>query len=171
MTQVPTSRTSSTLCCSSAAAVEASVRWHVHQLTMLCVLALALSQSGHGAGPLRALPWAAGSTLNHWPFPARHLHEGYAYLLTHPGTPCVFWDHWASSDSLSASVRSLLQVRLHHGLSARSKVGSPPPTSRTPHAVGSLCAFNEPSQVFIIAYEGAYGGAYCVCWRKRPLTA
>lgn len=35
-----------------------------------------------------------GSTLNHWPFPWQHLPEGYAYLLTHPGTPCVFIDHW-----------------------------------------------------------------------------
>ncbi len=26
-----------------------------------------------------------GSTLNHWPFPSRHLNEGYAYILTHPG--------------------------------------------------------------------------------------
>lgn len=34
-----------------------------------------------------------GSTLNHWPFPSNHLQEGYAYILTHPGTPCVFYDH------------------------------------------------------------------------------
>jgi alpha-amylase len=34
-----------------------------------------------------------GSTLNHWPFPSHHLEEGYAYILTHPGTPCVFYDH------------------------------------------------------------------------------
>lgn len=34
-----------------------------------------------------------GSTLNHWPFPSHHLQEGYAYILTHPGTPCVFYDH------------------------------------------------------------------------------
>eukprot|EP00201_Polytomella_parva_P006777 CAMPEP_0175085634 /NCGR_PEP_ID=MMETSP0052_2-20121109/28778_1 /TAXON_ID=51329 ORGANISM="Polytomella parva, Strain SAG 63-3" /NCGR_SAMPLE_ID=MMETSP0052_2 /ASSEMBLY_ACC=CAM_ASM_000194 /LENGTH=746 /DNA_ID=CAMNT_0016357679 /DNA_START=151 /DNA_END=2387 /DNA_ORIENTATION=- len=35
-----------------------------------------------------------GSTLGHWPYPVRHLQEGYAYLLTHPGTPCVFYDHF-----------------------------------------------------------------------------
>jgi alpha-amylase len=34
-----------------------------------------------------------GSTLNHWPFPNNHLQEGYAYIITHPGTPCVFLDH------------------------------------------------------------------------------
>lgn len=37
-----------------------------------------------------------GSTLNHWPFPSRHLPEGYAYILTHPGealcsfSPCMY---------------------------------------------------------------------------------
>lgn len=35
-----------------------------------------------------------GSTLNHWPFPWRHLPEAYCYLLTHCGTPCVFYDHF-----------------------------------------------------------------------------
>ena len=63
-----------------------------------------------------------GSTLNHWPFPARHLHEGYAYLLTHPGTPCVFWDHWVATDGLGDTITKLLLVRKQHGLSARSKV-------------------------------------------------
>jgi hypothetical protein len=51
-------------------------------------------------GFFRALPCDAamalqdtGSTLNHWPFPSHRLQEGYAYILTHPGTPCVFYDH------------------------------------------------------------------------------
>ena len=63
----------------------------------------------------------AGSTLNHWPFPWRHLHEGYAYLLTHPGTPCVFWDHWVHPE-LGDTINKLLQVRIDNSLSARSKV-------------------------------------------------
>ncbi|MQM00326.1 hypothetical protein Taro_033056, partial [Colocasia esculenta] len=36
----------------------------------------------------------------HWPFPSAHVMEGYAYILTHPGTPTVFYDHfydWGSS--------------------------------------------------------------------------
>jgi len=37
---------------------------------------------------------ATGSTLNHWPFPWKHLPEAYCYLLTHCGTPCVFYDHF-----------------------------------------------------------------------------
>lgn len=79
-----------------------------------------------GMWPSRAVTFLenhdTGSTLNHWPFPWRHLHEGYAYLLTHPGTPCVFWDHWVAGDGLGDNINKLLKLRQHHGLSARSKV-------------------------------------------------
>ena len=34
-----------------------------------------------------------GSTQGHWPFPGDHLVQGYVYILTHPGTPCIFYDH------------------------------------------------------------------------------
>lgn len=35
-----------------------------------------------------------GSTQQHWPFPADLVGAGYAYILTHPGIPCIFWDHY-----------------------------------------------------------------------------
>jgi len=34
-----------------------------------------------------------GSTQKHWPFPSEKVLIGYAYTLTHPGIPCIFWDH------------------------------------------------------------------------------
>jgi len=34
-----------------------------------------------------------GSTQRHWPFPDDKVLIGYAYILTHPGIPSVFWDH------------------------------------------------------------------------------
>lgn len=34
-----------------------------------------------------------GSTQQHWPFPSDLVGAGYAYILTHPGIPCIFWDH------------------------------------------------------------------------------
>lgn len=50
-----------------------------------------------GWWPSRAVTFVenhdTGSTQNHWPFPARHLAQGYAYILTHPGTPTIFYDH------------------------------------------------------------------------------
>ena len=64
-----------------------------------------------------------GSTLNHWPFPRDHLQQGYAYILTHPGTPCVFYDHhWSDVGGLGTRIRELLAVRKQCGISAWSKV-------------------------------------------------
>lgn len=34
-----------------------------------------------------------GSTQQHWPFPETGLEQGHVYMLTHPGTPCLFYDH------------------------------------------------------------------------------
>jgi alpha-amylase len=33
------------------------------------------------------------STQGHWPFPRHAVLQGYAYILTHPGIPCIFWEH------------------------------------------------------------------------------
>ncbi|MEW5307361.1 MAG: hypothetical protein WDW36_009765 [Sanguina aurantia] len=64
-----------------------------------------------------------GSTLNHWPFPSNHLPEGYAYILTHPGTPTVFYDHlWEEKNGLRKAIKELLALRKKHGLNCRSKV-------------------------------------------------
>lgn len=30
-----------------------------------------------------------GSTQGHWPFPGEHIMQGYAYIMTHPGNPCI----------------------------------------------------------------------------------
>ncbi|KAK1681141.1 hypothetical protein QYE76_041989 [Lolium multiflorum] len=32
-----------------------------------------------------------GSTQGLWPFPADKVMQGYAYILTHPGLPCIIW--------------------------------------------------------------------------------
>jgi hypothetical protein len=63
----------------------------------------------------------AGSTLNHWPFPSRHLPEAYAYLLTHCGTPCVFYDH-LYQQGLRTHILELLRIRKKHGIHAKSEV-------------------------------------------------
>ena len=65
-----------------------------------------------------------GPPLAHWPFPAAELAQGYAYILTHPGTPCVFWDHWEGSKhpGLRDIINQLLAVRRTARLTARSTV-------------------------------------------------
>lgn len=61
-----------------------------------------------------------GSTLNHWPFPHHHLSQGYAYILTHPGTPCVFYDHYYTEGELGENIRDLIKLRTENGIHARS---------------------------------------------------
>ena len=76
-----------------------------------------------GIWPSRAVTFLenhdTGSTLNHWPFPYSHIAEGYAYLLTHPGTPCVFYDHYMD-DNFREGIKNLIDVRRRNGIHARS---------------------------------------------------
>jgi alpha-amylase len=65
-----------------------------------------------------------GPPLAHWPFPQLELAQGYAYILTHPGTPCVFWDHWDASKQpgLSDIICQLISVRKRARIHAKSTV-------------------------------------------------
>ncbi|GJN33798.1 hypothetical protein PR202_gb22422 [Eleusine coracana subsp. coracana] len=62
-----------------------------------------------------------GSTQKMWPFPADKVMQGYAYILTHPGIPCIFYDHvfdWKLKQEISA----LAAVRKRNGINAGSKL-------------------------------------------------
>ena len=85
-----------------------------------------------------------GSTLNHWPFPWNHLHEGYAYILTHPGSPCVFYDHFWD-DSLSKTIRDCIALRRRHKIGCRGKVHDCRCSSH------SLCSACRPLIAFAVS--------------------
>lgn len=52
-----------------------------------------------------------GSTQQHWPFPADSVGAGYAYIMTHPGMPCVFWDHYFTCGAeLRNTIKTLASV-------------------------------------------------------------
>jgi len=78
-----------------------------------------------GMWPSRAITFIdnhdTGSSLQHWPFPSNSLEEGYAYILTHPGSPCVFYDHFFQG-GLGDKIRELIKLRRAHKINARSKV-------------------------------------------------
>lgn len=60
---------------------------------------------------------------DHWPFPSNKIEEGYAYILTHPGIPCVYWPHyfdWGSN--LRNKIKSLINIRKSQGITATSSV-------------------------------------------------
>mmetsp|Transcript_17941 Transcript_17941/g.53987 ORF Transcript_17941/g.53987 Transcript_17941/m.53987 type:complete len:489 (+) Transcript_17941:115-1581(+) len=60
-----------------------------------------------------------GSTQGHWPFPDDKTMVGYAYIMTHPGVPCVLWDHLFQHKD---EMKSLIALRERAGLHSRSKL-------------------------------------------------
>ncbi|MDD3148116.1 MAG: alpha-amylase C-terminal beta-sheet domain-containing protein [Candidatus Riflebacteria bacterium] len=78
-----------------------------------------------GWWPTRAVTFLdnhdTGSQQSHWPFPDKHVMQGYAYILTHPGIPCIFWEHiydW----NLFAPIQKLIAIRKASKLNSASKV-------------------------------------------------
>eukprot|EP00887_Chlorella_sp_A99_P006587 scaffold3.g6587.t1 len=65
---------------------------------------------------------ARGSSQRHWPFPGHALEQGYAYILTHPGTPAVFYDHVFHDGRLRHTVARLIALRAAAGVHCRSEV-------------------------------------------------
>jgi alpha-amylase len=56
-------------------------------------------------------------------FPGRTVEMGYAYTLTHPGIPCVFWSHYFDWGAAARQqIDRLIRVRKAAGLHARSVV-------------------------------------------------
>ncbi|KAK8565990.1 hypothetical protein V6N12_059533 [Hibiscus sabdariffa] len=62
-----------------------------------------------------------GSTQGHWPFPRDKLAQGYAYILTHPGTPVLFYDHLYEF-GLRDVMTELIEARRRAGIHCRSSV-------------------------------------------------
>ncbi|WCJ32490.1 alpha-amylase-like 3 [Euphorbia peplus] len=61
-----------------------------------------------------------GSTQGHWRFPNGKEMQGYAYILTHPGTPAVFHDHLFSH--YRSEISSLISIRNRNKIHCRSTV-------------------------------------------------
>ncbi|KAK9116871.1 hypothetical protein Sjap_015818 [Stephania japonica] len=61
-----------------------------------------------------------GSTQGHWRFPGGKEMQGYAYILTHPGTPTVFYDHIFSH--YRGEISALISLRRRNKINCRSNV-------------------------------------------------
>ncbi|XP_022998113.1 alpha-amylase 3, chloroplastic-like [Cucurbita maxima] len=61
-----------------------------------------------------------GSTQGHWRFPSGKEMQGYAYILTHPGTPSLFFDHIFSH--YKSEIATLICLRKRQKLHCRSVV-------------------------------------------------
>lgn len=80
-----------------------------------------------GWWPSRAVTFVdnhdTGSTQNHWPFVQDRVGAGYAYIMTHPGIPCVFWDHYFTwGAELRNIIHTLAAIRRRNGIMSDSKV-------------------------------------------------
>ena len=56
-----------------------------------------------------------------WPFPSEKLMQGYAYILTHPGVPCVFWPDFFNPARKEA-ITLLIKNRWSSGIDSASAV-------------------------------------------------
>ncbi|KAJ8541094.1 hypothetical protein K7X08_001910 [Anisodus acutangulus] len=57
-----------------------------------------------------------------WTFPDYPNDQGYAYVLTHPGIPSVFYDHFFLFQGMRKPIKDLYAVRKRTGISSTSKV-------------------------------------------------
>eukprot|EP00249_Psilotum_nudum_P022030 c28345_g1_i3 orf=72-1013(-) len=80
-----------------------------------------------GMWPSRAVTFVenhdTGSTQAHWPFPSDLVMQGYAYTLTHPGIPIIFYDHFFDwGNAIQDGILKLMAVRKKQGLHSRSAI-------------------------------------------------
>ncbi|WP_179958166.1 alpha-amylase C-terminal beta-sheet domain-containing protein [Chitinimonas arctica] len=71
----------------------------------------------HDTGPSES----CGAGQNHWPVPCDKVMQGYAYVLTHPGIPSLYYPHvynWGLKDP----IRTLLALRREQGIVSTSAV-------------------------------------------------
>src|SRR5262245_10387905 len=93
-----------------------------------------------GGAPAGAIGWWAAKSVtfidnhdtgpsypsggqNHWPFPGVKILQGYAYTLTHPGIPTVYWVHyfdWGSGNQ--NAIKTLINIRKVKGITSTSAV-------------------------------------------------
>ncbi|MFC3459417.1 glucan 1,4-alpha-maltotetraohydrolase domain-containing protein [Massilia haematophila] len=71
----------------------------------------------HDTGPTES----CGTGQNHWPVPCGAVMQGYAYILSHPGIPTVFYPHiynW----NLKTEIAALIKARKAAGVHSTSPV-------------------------------------------------
>jgi alpha-amylase len=62
-------------------------------------------------------------------FPGDKVMQGYVYILTHPGIPCVFWRHFFDQgEAQKAQLTKLISIRKRAGITSRSSVFIEPNT-------------------------------------------
>ena len=71
----------------------------------------------HDTGPSES----CGTGQEHWAVPCDKVLQGYAYILTHPGIPTIYWAH-AYDWGLYDEIKTLADIRKSQGLTSSSSV-------------------------------------------------
>nr|DAD31168.1 TPA_asm: hypothetical protein HUJ06_010019 [Nelumbo nucifera] len=113
----------------TAGAFDVTTKGILHSALERCEYWRLSDQKGKPPGvigwwPSRAITFIenhdTGSTQGHWRFPSGKEMQGYAYILTHPGTPAVFYDHIFSH--YHSEISTLISLRHRTEINCRSKV-------------------------------------------------
>jgi alpha-amylase len=46
---------------------------------------------------------------------------GYAYIFTHPGVPCILYEH-AFQKGMAEDIKKLAEIRRKNGINSKSKI-------------------------------------------------
>ncbi|RCU49808.1 alpha-amlyase [Corallincola holothuriorum] len=71
----------------------------------------------HDTGPSEM----CGNGQSHWPVPCDKVMQAYAYILTHPGVPSIYWAHYFDW-GLGDDIKALMALRKAEGLHSDSSV-------------------------------------------------
>ncbi|KAL5553930.1 hypothetical protein UlMin_041331 [Ulmus minor] len=113
----------------TASAFDVTTKGILHSALERCEYWRLSDQKGKPPGvvgwwPSRAITFIenhdTGSTQGHWRFPGGKEMQGYAYILTHPGTPLVFFDHIFSHSR--SEIAGLISLRNRNKINCRSRV-------------------------------------------------
>ncbi|XP_027362029.1 alpha-amylase 3, chloroplastic-like [Abrus precatorius] len=113
----------------TAGAFDVTTKGILHSALERCEYWRLLDPAGKPPGivgwwPSRAITFVenhdTGSTQGHWRFPCGKEMQGYAYILTHPGTPSVFLDHILSHHK--NDIATLMTLRKRNKIHCRSTV-------------------------------------------------
>lgn len=123
----------------------------------------------HDTGPSTG----GGGGQNHWPFPSGQVMQGYAYILTHPGIPTVYWPHFFDW-GLGGQIEDLIAVRQNEGITSASSVN-------IVRADGSVYAAIVDGKVAVKIGPGAWSpgsgwivrasGTNYAVWTQAPISA
>jgi hypothetical protein len=79
----------------------------------------------HPLHPYKVISWFQAFAFSNAALCRYVVAQGYCYILTHPGTPTIFWDHlfeWNDGDNLHDATRDMMAFRAEQGIHCRSVV-------------------------------------------------